>query len=95
MKDLSTMNFDTLTVQEFEQLLPELFAESGGNISSDPRFAGFLVENPVCADLVKDLETIASTAKSLFEPTHEPSDDVWKNIASKLNDAEAGESEED
>ena len=86
MKDLSSMNFDTMTVKEFEQLLPDLFAESGGNISNDPRVSKFLAENPVCGDLVKDLETIASTAKSLFEPTHEPSDAVWQNIASKLKD---------
>jgi hypothetical protein len=86
MKDLSTMNFDTLNVQEFEELLPDLFAESGGNISKDPRFAVFLAANPVCADLVKDLETIAATAKSLFEPTHDPSESVWQNIASKLKD---------
>jgi hypothetical protein len=86
VKDLSTMNFDTLTVQEFEQKLPELFAESGGNISSDARFAPFLAANPICANLVKDLETIASAARSLFEqPSHEPSDAVWQNIASKLN----------
>jgi hypothetical protein len=86
MKDLSNMDFDALTVQEFEELLPELFETSGGNISNDPRFSKFLAANPVCADLVKDLETIASTAKSLFEPTHEPNDAVWQNIASKLKD---------
>ena len=85
MKDLSTANFDTMTTDEFQEYLPELFAESGGNVSQDPRFSKFLSDNPVCAALVHDLETIAETAKSLFEPAmHEPSDSVWTNIASKL-----------
>ncbi len=90
MKDLSTadfdsINFDTMTTDEFQQYLPELFAEGGGNVSQDPRFALFLASNPVCAELVHDLETIAETARSLFEPAvHEPSDAVWQNIASKL-----------
>jgi hypothetical protein len=86
MKDLSNANFDTMTPAEFEEYLPELFAEGGGKVSTDPRFAEFLSRNPVCAELVHDLETIAETARSLFEPEAEaePSDDVWKNIASKL-----------
>lgn len=92
MKDLSTANFDTMTTDEFQEYLPELFAESGGNVSQDPRFAKFLADNPVCAALVHDLETIAETAKSLFEPAvHEPSDAVWQNIASKLKVDEPAE----
>jgi hypothetical protein len=88
MKDLSTANFDTMTTDEFQEYLPELFAEGGGNVSNDPRFATFLANNPVCAELVHDLETIAETAKSLFEPTHEPSDDLWNKIAGKLQEPE-------
>ncbi|WP_263378753.1 hypothetical protein [Granulicella paludicola] len=88
MKDLSTANFDTMTTDEFQEYLPELFAEGGGNVSKDPRFAKFLENNPVCAELVHDLETIAETAKSLFEPTHEPSDDLWNKIAGKLHEPE-------
>jgi hypothetical protein len=92
MKDLSTANFDTMTTDEFQQYLPELFEESGGNVSHDPRFATFLSNNPVCAELVHDLETIAETAKSLFEPgVHEPSDAVWDKISSRL---QVDESEE-
>ncbi len=91
MKDMSKANFDTMTTAEFEEYLPELFAEGGGKVSSDPRFAKFLADNPICADLVRDLEAIADTAKSLFEPTHEPSDNVWSNIASKLKDEPPGE----
>jgi hypothetical protein len=86
MKDLATANFDNMTPAEFEEYLPELFETGGGSISTDPRFAHFLEANPDCAALVRDLEAIAAQAKSLFEPTHEPSDAVWSNIASKLKD---------
>jgi hypothetical protein len=87
MKDLTSTNFDTMTVAEFEEYLPDLFAEGGGNVSGDPRFATFLAANPVCAELVKDLETIAQTAKSLFEPAEtDPSDGLWDKIANKLKD---------
>ena len=85
MKDLSKLDFGSMTAAEFEQRLPELFESSaGGKVSEDPRFAKFLKANPDCAALVRDLETIAETAKSLFEPDLEPSDAVWSNIANKL-----------
>lgn len=74
-----------MTPAEFEQYLPELFASGeGGKVSEDPRLAKFLKANPDCAALVRDLETIAETAKNLFEPDQEPSDAVWSNIANKL-----------
>jgi hypothetical protein len=87
MIDLQTANFDNMTVTQFEEYLPELFATGHGKISEDPRFANFLASNPDCAALVSDLETIAEHARSLFEPAEdqEPSDNVWSNIASKLN----------
>ena len=88
MSEISSIDFDTLTPAEFEQHLPELFL-AGGKISEDPRLSRFLAANPDCAALVRDLETIAETAKSLFEPSHEPSDAVWSNIASKLRDEAA------
>ncbi len=84
MKDLTPANLDHMTPEEFEAYLPELFEAGGGSISKDPRFANFFKAYPNCAALVSDLETIAEQAKSLFEPTHEPSDTVWSNIASKL-----------
>jgi hypothetical protein len=86
MKDLYPANLDTMTPAEFEAYLPELFEAGLGKISDDPRFANFLAANPDCAALVRDLETIAETAKSLFEPVGEPSDKVWSNIASKLKE---------
>lgn len=91
MSDLSDLNLDTMTPAQFEQYLPELFAGGGGKVSEDPRLARFLSENPDCAALVRDLETIAETARSLFdEPAeHEPSDEVWDKLASKIRSGEA------
>lgn len=74
-----------MTPAEFEQYLPELFASGeGGKLSEDPRLGRFLAANPDCAALVRDLETIADTAKNLLISEQEPSDSVWSNIASKL-----------
>ena len=63
--------------------LPDFFANGDGHVSTDPRLQTFLKNNPDCAALVRDLETIAEHAKSLFAPA-EPSDAVWSNIQSKL-----------
>jgi hypothetical protein len=81
-------DFDTMTPADFEQHLPELFATGTGRVSTDPRFQTFLEKNPVCAALVRDLETIAETAKSLLEPAYEPSDTVWNEIEKKLKTKE-------
>jgi hypothetical protein len=82
----SNIDFDTLKPEEFENYLPDLFATGNGKVSQDPRLKKFLVANPDCAALVRDLETIAETARSLFEPVEEPSDRVWANIQSKLRE---------
>lgn len=86
MSDLSKLDFDSMTAAEFEQYLPELFASGeSGRLSEDPRLSRFLAANPDCAALVRDLETIADTAKNLLIPDQdEPSDEVWDNIAKKL-----------
>lgn len=85
MSDLSQLDFDSMTPAEFEQYLPELFASGeGGKLSEDPRLARFLSANPDCAALVRDLETIADTARNLLVSEQEPSDSVWSNIANKL-----------
>lgn len=86
MSDFSKLDFDSMTAGEFEQYLPELFASGeSGRLSEDPRLAKFLSANPDCAALVRDLETIAETAKNLLVPDQdEPSDEVWSNIAKKL-----------
>ena len=67
MSDLSdlpnNLDFDNMTVAQFEEYLPELFTAGGGKVSEDPRFRKFLDANPDCAALVSDLETIAEHAK--------------------------------
>jgi hypothetical protein len=80
------IDFDTLKPEEFENYLPDLFATGNGKVSQDPRLQKFLARHPDCAALVRDLETIAETARSLFEPVEEPSDRVWTNIQSKLRE---------
>ena len=97
MKDLASANLDNMTTAEFEEYLPELFESGGGSISKDPRFANFFKAHPDCASLVRDLETIAEQAKSLFEPSGEdlePADSVWSNIASKLKDGAGKDGDE-
>lgn len=94
------INFDTLKPEEFEEYLPDLFATGDGKVSKDPRLKKFLARHPDCAALVNDLETIAETARSLFdEPVSDPSDKVWTNIQSKLREEAShhvnGEAEED
>jgi hypothetical protein len=78
------IDFDSMKPEEFENYLPDLFANGDGKVSQDPRLQKFLSENPDCAALVSDLEIIAEHARSLFEPVGEPSDKVWRNIQSKL-----------
>jgi hypothetical protein len=94
MTDLGDINFDDLKPEEFENYLPELFATGNGKVSQDPRLTQFLAQHPDCAALVRDLETIADTARSLFEPVSDPSDQVWSNIQSKLREESTLESDE-
>ena len=84
MSETNLPNFDTMTPADFEQYLPDFFANGDGHVSTDPRLQTFLANNPDCAALVRDLEAIADQARSLFEPDYEPSDTVWSNIQTKL-----------
>lgn len=84
MSPLRNVNFENLKPEELEQYLPELFASTDGKVSEDPRLQNLFVKYPDCLALVRDLETIADTARSLLEPAEDPSDQVWTNIKSKL-----------
>jgi hypothetical protein len=84
MTNTKLPDFDSMTPADFELYLPELFADCDGRVSNDPRLQPFLRKYPVCAALVRDLETIAETAKSLLEPAYEPSEAVWDEIEKKL-----------
>jgi hypothetical protein len=83
-------DFDTMTPADFENVLPEIFANGDGHVSTDPRLQNFLKKYPDCAALVRDLETIAEHAKSLFAPA-EPSDEVWLKLQDKLRHEQAEE----
>src|ERR1700761_9758704 len=83
MTEFQSLDFDKMTPADFEQYLPEFFANGDGRVSTDPRLQTFLKQNPDCAALVRDLEAIADQARSLFEPT-DPGDAVWTGIQSKL-----------
>ena len=88
-------NFENMTAAQFEERLPDLFANGNGRVSDDPNVQKFLKQNPTCAALVRDLEFIADTAKQLLNPAEEePSDAVWNNIQSKLKIAAVGEEPE-
>jgi hypothetical protein len=84
MTETKLPDFDTMTPADFEQYLPDFFANGDGHVSTDPRLQTFLKNNPDCAALVRDLEAIADQARSLFEPTEEPSDAVWTGIQDRL-----------
>ena len=84
MTDSNFPDFDTMTPADFEQYLPEFFANGDGHVSTDPRLQNFLKNNPDCAALVRDLEAIADQARSLFDLTEQPSDAVWSGIQDKL-----------
>lgn len=86
----SGINFDNLKPEEFEQYLPELFASTEGKVSEDPRLKTLFEKYPDCLALVRDLETIAETARALLEPVEDPSDQVWTKIQSKLLEETGG-----
>jgi hypothetical protein len=72
----------TMSCAEFQEQLPDLFASG---VPEDPALQAHLSTCDNCTALVRDLQYIADQARLLLEPTHEPSDNVWSNIQSKLD----------
>jgi hypothetical protein len=68
--------------QEFQEYLPELIS-SGLDVSGDPH----LESCELCRALLSDLETIAAAARELF-PIEDPSDRVWEQIKSAIQEEE-------
>ena len=73
-----------LSCAEFQEQLPDLFAAEGHASIDDPQIAEHLKTCENCSALVRDPQYIADQAKQLLQPTHEPSDDVWKKIQEGL-----------
>lgn len=73
-----------LSCAEFQEHLPDLFASGAENLTDDPMLLQHLKTCENCSALVRDLQYIADQARQLLEPTHEPSDDVWKKIQESL-----------
>jgi len=68
--------------QEFQEHLPELIG-SGLDVSADPH----LESCELCRALLANLETIAAAARELF-PVEDPSDRVWEQIQSAIQEEE-------
>jgi hypothetical protein len=78
-----------ISCAEFQEHLPELFANANGNVD-DPILKAHLDTCENCSALVRDLKYIADQARILLEPVEEePSDDVWSNIKNKLKSENA------
>lgn len=74
----------SLSCAEFQEKLPDMFATGGADYVDDPKLVEHLKTCENCSALVRDLQYIADQAKQLLQPTHEPSDSVWKKIQEGL-----------
>ncbi|MBS1801567.1 MAG: hypothetical protein JSS95_17285 [Acidobacteria bacterium] len=86
---MTSQNFQSdssvpLSCAEFQEHLPDLFAAGSEGLTDDPIMLEHLKTCENCSALVRDLQYIADQARQLLEPTHEPSDDVWKKIQESL-----------
>ena len=75
----------TISCAEFQEQLPDLFASGGSGEPEDPCLVAHLKTCENCSALVRDLQYIADQASLLLQPTHEPSDNVWKKIQEGLD----------
>lgn len=89
---MSMENEKRWTCEEFEQALPELFERAqGGKLSADPRFQAILRDCPQAAELVRDLEYIAETARMLLEPEGDaPPAELWGKIQKGIGEPPTG-----
>lgn len=82
---LKKSSSNPLSCAEFQEQLPDLFAAGGSDHIDDPSLLEHLRTCENCSALVRDLQYIADQAKQLLQPTHEPSDNVWKKIQESLS----------
>jgi hypothetical protein len=81
-----------ISCAEFQDHLPDFFVNANG-LPDDASLQHHLDTCDNCSTLVRDLQYIADQARLLLEPAEEdPSDAVWSNIQSKMEQerAEAG-----
>ncbi len=74
-----------VTCADFQEQLPDLFAAGGNGVPEDPDLKEHLRTCENCSALVRDLQYIADQASLLLQPTHEPSDNVWKRIQAEMD----------
>jgi hypothetical protein len=75
-------NRKDMTCEEFQAQMPELIS-TGADASMHPHVQSC----DLCRALLADLETIAAAARELF-PVEDPSDRVWEQIQSALQEEE-------
>jgi hypothetical protein len=68
--------------EEFQAHLPDLIG-AGVDVSNHPH----VLSCELCRALLNDLETIAAAARELF-PVEDPSDRVWEQIQSAIQEEE-------
>ena len=74
-----------ISCADFQEQLPDLFASGSNGVPEDPTLVEHLKTCQQCSALVRDLQYIADQASLLLQPTHEPSDNVWKKIQEGLD----------
>ena len=73
---------NTMSCEEFQEQLPELIG-SGANASAHPHVQSC----DLCRAFLAELEAIAAAARELF-PVEDPSDRVWEQIQSAIQEEE-------
>jgi hypothetical protein len=84
MTSKKTGSPDPMSCAEFQENLPDLFASGNEGVLENPALTEHLRTCENCSALVRDLRYIAEQASLLLQPTHEPSDDVWKKIQESM-----------
>ena len=79
-EDTKCLNPKSLTCYQFQTRLPELIG-SEENLTAHPH----LDQCPICGALLADLESISEAAHLLF-PIAEPSEGVWEQIESAIEE---------
>jgi hypothetical protein len=91
-KSATPMSANPMSCADFQEQLPDLFASGNNGLPEDTALYAHLKTCENCTALVRDLQYIADQARQLLQPTHEPSDNVWKRIQEGMDLERAQES---